>query len=1420
MVGNFGAASEGNLEAGVIQPEEKDEKGNVVKPLVIGKINAGNDVKLEAVKELIVSGPVSAGKLRLGADGQYTGGGRIDLVSIEGAIIQNAGGALTAIRVNATGGKGITLTNEGNTFREFTAFGTDKTDAQGNREKAIDGSVAVSAHAGKSLRAGLDSATVYGDVSMRNRDDGNLVVNSAIVTKAGKNGEAGNISFHQDRGGIFVIGRVRDENGQEITGEALEALCRQIAGYVSGELDDAAKERLAEQIQKYDFERYALKAGGDVSVSTKTGLIGMLGDVVADRDIIAESDGGRIILRRGIDAGRDVTVKTGGDNGYIFLNMLRDHTKNVHAGRNVSLTADHTGLVVAGTVVTTAGSVNATTKTGVIDFVGNVTSGKDIVATVTEGNDRSKIKFTGTTTAKGDVKAVLPLGEILYEKAVHAGGSIYAHSNEGNIAVNEDITAGGDITLEVAEKGTITVGETDGTGIVSAGGDISITTKNGDTTVKTSIESTGGSVSVEAEHGNIRVGDVAAQYAIQAKKDVKLHVADGVITVNGRTETQEGDILAEAMDEETAQNIVITHNGVLDSGRDLTLHTYNGDIEVTDRTLAKRNLLVIVDNQGDISFGRDIAVAGDVDVTTNKGDITIGKNVSSEQGSVGIRTKGGSILVGDNDPDVETVTAYQDVKLTAEGGRIEVYGKTLTKKGDIIMSAGTDRDVAGDTGKRIVVARNGEIEAGRDATLIVNDGDILVAGKVDAKRSFNSETQKRGNIIVEEEISVSGGMSMKTESGDITVGQKVDAGKDVNMETVSGDIAVGDDITAGSNVKMVAAQTGNITVGENDGTGNIAAGGSVDVLTKKGDIRIGNNGRDVETITAKGDVSLIAESGKLKVRGKTSSATGDITLMAASDTYDPNALVLDHSGRIAAGRDANLSVENGDLHLADELTVKRDLNIETRKRGDITLDDDLTALRNASMKTDVGSITAGKTITAVDGTISMETGTGELRLQKDVIAGEDVNITAGVCNITVGGSNERSDVTAGRNVTMATGGGKIEVFGNISTPNGDVVLKAVSDAYTGGPAGQVIVLDRESRIDAGRDATLDSTNGDVRVTHQIGAKHDISVITRNRGDIYLDREIDADPDDGSVILKADKGNITAAIDPAVNDRYKITAGKRIEAFTGDGDVAVGEVDGRYVSLVSRGEEGNVTAETIRAEARGDAKGTGKEDIRLGGGYLNVDSIVKKGDSTAPLTISTMASSEGKAAKVFNIGRRNNDGSYTGGIASDSGAVIQQLWVDSAMLYTAGDTNLHISKLVVNDKLHLANDRISVAAYGRVPTHDGERVVYWNHIGKNVPADRQDLWYDGSYSAPGWMNLDLFGDGAVGSRYGTLVDAQGYRNLYGDSVSVVDIMRKRLAPAVKPPEIVDYDRGELIQLNLPDELGAVGSEGDDEITVES
>ena len=68
--------------------------------------------------------------------------------------------------------------------------------------------------------------------------------------------------------------------------------------------------------------------------------------------------------------------------------------------------------------------------------------------------------------------------------------------------------------------------------------------------------------------------------------------------MNGTTKTQEGDITVEALNKEKegTGSIEITHNGMLDSGHDLTLHTSNGSIDVTGNTLAKHDLSVTIDN--------------------------------------------------------------------------------------------------------------------------------------------------------------------------------------------------------------------------------------------------------------------------------------------------------------------------------------------------------------------------------------------------------------------------------------------------------------------------------------------------------------------------------------------------------------------------------------------------------------------------------------------------------------------------------------------------------------------------------------------------------------------------------------------------------------------------------------------------------
>lgn len=242
------------------------------------------------------------------------------------------------------------------------------------------------------------------------------------------------------------------------------------------------------------------------------------------------------------------------------------------------------------------------------------------------------------------------------------------------------------------------------------------------------------------------------------------------------------------------------------------------------------------------------------------------------------------------------------------------------------------------------------------------------------------------------------------------------------------------------------------------------------------------------------------------------------------------------------------------------------------------------------------------------------------------------------------------------------------------------------------------------------------------------------------------------------------------------------------------------MDAASVSLSSGSDEGHVTADTLRVEARGNGNGTGEEDIGLSGSYVTVRNIVNKGNSTAPLTISTAGASKDRAVKYFGIGVQNEDGSYSGGIQSAAGAVIQQLWTDQGLVYMVGDSNLHISKLVVNEKLYAANDKVTVSVYGRVEIIDGERVVFWNDSSRNVPDSMQDRWYSGSYTDPNWMSLDLFGNGDIRYENGILIYARNYPRIFGGNYSIGNIMSKQLNDEPDREGIVYFDRNNLIQID--------------------
>ena len=1212
MTDIFTAASEGNLEAGVTSPEEKDEDGNVVKPEVPGEVKAGGNVMLKAVKDVILDHSVTAGTLNL-ENGTFTGGGEIDLVSTKGRILQNADGALAAGSVTATSGKGVTLTDEGNTFREFTAYGVDTevTDAQGNKvtEKAIDGSVNVRTHAGSMLDAAIAGTVVYGDVALANLDDGGLTVDTDIVTKKGNHGEAGNITFSQ-QGDILVSPNVALQAGGSVFAASSDGAVSVLGTVVASRDIDvktgSGKLRIFGDV----------RAGNDILAATESGYIEMDNGVAAQHDIVATSRTGNIGLMGDIYAGNDVNAQTGGTGKILFnLNFLTGRHE-VRAGRDVNLTVEDSAIMIAGKITTDTGDVRATAKTGGMIFSGSIQAGNDIIASVTEDG---VIQYTGTVNAARDIIATTASGNINYEKHVEAGRSVMALTDkgdvtynasvvaedsvladvlEGDVTVNNDIVARqGYVTLTLAD-GSATVGKADGTGNIKAGNDVSITTSKGDATVKTSITSDNGSVSVSSEKGSIKVGEVPTANAILAQKDVNLYVADGVITINGSTHTAEGDILVKAWDEKNDQNIVITHNGKLDSGHDLTLHTYNGGINVTDNTVAQRNLNVIVDNKGSIEFGKDVTVQGDVNLKTANGDITMGKRtdtgateihtVTSIGGSIDIETGKGNISIGQNAASDPTIVADQNVKLTTQDGIITVDGKTMTKKGDITVIA---RDEDDPSEQNLVITMRGELDAGTEKkenpdatgnlTLQVYNGDIKITDHTNATGDINVRVEHKGNI---------------------TFGVDVNTDGDLNFEVDDGDVTINHTVTSTE--------------------------GSIKISSREGNIRIGDNGPTDETVTAKENVSLVTENGKIEVYGKTSTENGDITLKAANPQYiagtNGQNIIIDHNGQIDSGQDATLIAKNGDLHVTDKVWAKRNLKAITQNKGDVFMDDDLTVKDSVYMMTDTGDIFADR---------------------------------------------------------------------NVKAPNGGIV-----------------------------------------------------------------------------------------------------------AATGDGDITVGTADAKYVSLTGGGENGHVHANAIYAEASGNSNGTGLEDVKLGGSYVNIETVVNKSNGSTPLTIATLGPDEDKPMKDINIGKQNADLSYSGGIQSASGAVIQQLWADRGLVYMSDNSNLHMSKLVVNEKLHVANDTVSVGVFGVPPYHDGAQVVYWNDAEKKNPSGMLDRWYNGSYMDPMWMYLDLDSSGDVGSRYGVLMDAHYYRNLHGDSVSMVDTMRIRMQPIPAGNEIYYYDRNNLIEID--------------------
>ena len=247
--------------------------------------------------------------------------------------------------------------------------------------------------------------------------------------------------------------------------------------------------------------------------------------------------------------------------------------------------------------------------------------------------------------------------------------------------------------------------------------------------------------------------------------------------------------------------------------------------------------------------------------------------------------------------------------------------------------------------------------------------------------------------------------------------------------------------------------------------------GSINVTTGEGNIHVGDSGPNRKTITAKKDITLATDLGKIDIHGKTESLEGDITLSAKSKEYNPGAdgmnILLSDQGVVKAAGYVNLKTENGDIHITDRIISGEGLTAEITKQGSVYFDRSVLVNKDVLISADQGSIHVGNSVASRNGNISMQTVNGHVNVDNNVTAlNGDISLKTVEGDVRV-----NNNVTANHGNVTAIAGGDVITGGmirsgkeiSLKSNTGNIVSVAGSDAY----------------LDAGTQITLQAEKGNV-----------------------------------------------------------------------------------------------------------------------------------------------------------------------------------------------------------------------------------------------------------------------------------------------------------------------------------------------------
>ena len=1150
-------------------------------------------------------------------------GTRLGALDID-ALAAELGGDITATGVDTTGVGLTTLT------ADVKVDGTGAIalgDIDGARSLDIDAGTTVAL-----AELDIDSLTVdrgttvtfAGAVSaLGSVQVGETTAPTGIVTIDASIDAQGDVDLSSDASidiNANVSGETVDVNSAATVGDVGETVT------VSGEEDVA-------------FDAAVTLEDGSVAVSSANGSVTFSGNIDGSEDLSVNADGtvtiGGIV---GGTAGLDDLDITAGT--LIDVNAaVADADSIVFNGASdlgADLTATLAGITLNGQV-TLSGAARTLTGNTTVDVNGDVSGAQDLTVV-------APVVFLSTAGESGANPTELDVDATTLNL-------------EGDLTVDGNVEFDGATTTTLLADVTIdTTGGADGTDVIFsalngnrtltiAGGDADVDF-NGAVTELTGLSVTGSdSVTV---NGNIDVPGavlLTASEVVDVNAPVGAATAAASVTVNGATNLG-ADV--------TAVNDITLNDAVTLSGGGRTVTSNEGDVDLNatvDATTASTEGLTLNALNGTV-FAEGLGTGtrlGALDVNALAAGLAGNiRAVSVDTTGVGlttltavtidIDTVGGGVvnlgsLIGNN----LTISAGGAVSLddAAIVSLVIDDATGVTLDGDVetsgVTTINTDIDGA------ITISATGSVNAGGDITLDTDaGGDINIGGTVTAADGSNVTVSADDDVIVDADVSASGGTVAITANGglvrinnpaniagtEVTV-TAVGATADIDINTLalfndegSYSFISGDTITLDTGDQSIIAltdilfdATSLVLAGAADSTFEIISGeGSIDIAanvtdTSDGQILELSAGLDVliEQLTLDNDGSSIVAEAFLGVVFEDNPHLVDGDIVAFGDEF--------------VFVDGPLTTVNGDIDLESfsEVIISADLNsgsdIFLAATNFILIDGALTADESIIAISDVdiifnGAVTAGTfvdlfavediiidfatPVTAGDG-IFMDAGR-EIDVD-ELNAGTVVVLTAGASVRTTGPVTAGTDVFMGAGVdidTLAiTAGENVELDAGRDVDTDGAVDAGVDIMVTAGNDSETAALTagEDIAITAGNDATLGGASS---------AGTDASLTAGN--DIVVNAALDADNDDSGA------GDLTATAD-------------RDSSGAGNLRVTTGTLSGENVNLSGHA----IDAQAITADSDGDGDG----DISIIGlGVITLDGPVTSGANSGIVQVIT------------------------------------------------------------------------------------------------------------------------------------------------------------------------------------------------------